>query len=421
MYLTVAFVACVITAASILTLFYALSRISKLESAIERLATNLSPENTPATSTRRRRWLTFRMSTLLAVTAFIACLMAAFASELAGSNRQAKAVDQLQQVGAVVDIWDSLPTDSQDSMCGFTLASEEDTPPTWIRYALGKQFGCRTYRVDLNLQGAGSDSIDLGPLQCGDEDLVSLKDLRGLRDLVLDHTNITDAGLSHVGLATSLRSLSLRNTSIDGSGFHHLRALKDLHHLDLRGTNFQQKHLQELQQHSNLQSICLPRQANSDWLESLAKIHSLKAIDFDKTNVSHTGLEPLRKLPQLTCLVLNKNCTNANFLNQLHSFQSLRVLRLGSDDLTPEDISAIAGLKQVRDLDFGDYFFLCDDEKVSALLSSMHQLSFLRINHGDTVGSFGSGAEAIGFELPDGQILPSLQRTPNQFGGGGFF
>lgn len=420
MYLTIALIACAITAASIFTLFYALTRLSRLEHAVQRLTTNLELEGTSDAPPRKRRWLTFRMSTLLVATGCIALLMATIARERLDSNRQAEAANRLQQVGASVKIWDSLPSDPREFQCGFTIASEvEPPPPTWIRYALGAQFGCRAYRVDFNRHST-RDPTDLGSLGCGDEDLISLKDLRGLQELVLDDTNITDAGLSHLGIVTSLRSLSLRNTAIDGSGVHHLRALEGLRHLDLRGTKFQQQHLRELQQLTQLQSICLPREIDADGIKILAKIPSLKAIDLSQTDVSPASLESLRKLPRLAGLVLNESCSNADFLNQLRSFKTLRVLRLGSADLTLEDIKALTSLKQIKDLDLGEYVYSTDDDPVKSVLSSMDHLSFLRVNHTDPGAGFGASI-SIGFSLPNGQILQSLESNPNQFGGGGFF
>src|SRR5262249_32936678 len=69
-----------------------------------------------------------------------------------------------------------------------------------------------------------------------DEDLVPLRDLKGLQRLDLYATPVADTGLAHVKDLTTLRYLDLGKTRVTGKGLAHLKGHTNLEEVLLRET-----------------------------------------------------------------------------------------------------------------------------------------------------------------------------------------
>src|SRR5262249_54513746 len=75
-----------------------------------------------------------------------------------------------------------------------------------------------------------------GMRQVGDSDLTQLSRLRGLRNLDLQDSRITNDGLIHLACLQSLQRIHLGNTKVTAEGLRHLAGLAQLAALDLTGT-----------------------------------------------------------------------------------------------------------------------------------------------------------------------------------------
>jgi hypothetical protein len=82
--------------------------------------------------------------------------------------------------------------------------------------------------------------------QAGDTLLALLVCFDRLRELSLEGSAVTDAGLRHIGRFSSVQRLSLRGTVITDAGLTHLRRLTSLTLLDLRETRCTEARIAEL-------------------------------------------------------------------------------------------------------------------------------------------------------------------------------
>jgi hypothetical protein len=126
-------------------------------------------------------------------------------------------------------------------------------------------------------------SLYLYRTQVTDEGLRELWPIRGvLQKLCLNHTGITDAGLTHLEGFEQLRTLCLTGTQVSGPGLISLAGLSKLEMLSLRATEI-----------------------GDDGLEHLPPLRSLWLLDIEDTPISDAGLAHLWELRALKCLFPN--------------------------------------------------------------------------------------------------------------------
>jgi hypothetical protein len=94
------------------------------------------------------------------------------------------------------------------------------------------------------------------PVEFGDAGLEYVKELTGLRALILNKTQVTDAGLEHLKELTDLRFLDLTsNTQITDLGLEHLEELTSLEWLNLSETQVTDAGLEHLKELANLREL----------------------------------------------------------------------------------------------------------------------------------------------------------------------
>jgi hypothetical protein len=79
-------------------------------------------------------------------------------------------------------------------------------------------------------------SFTASPAKPGDEDLEALEALTDLRYLHLNGSNVTDAGMVHLGNLRKLEHLLLTGTQITDAGLVHLHGLTNLKHVNVANT-----------------------------------------------------------------------------------------------------------------------------------------------------------------------------------------
>ena len=127
-----------------------------------------------------------------------------------------------------------------------------------------------------------------------------LAGLTRLRELHLDDSSITDAGLESLARMTQLRILSLRETDVTDAGLRHLTGMSELRELTLdmtRVTSAGLKHLAGLTQLQELRLSHTP--VSNAGLVHLANLTQLKHLSLSSTRVTGAGLKHLAGLPYL--------------------------------------------------------------------------------------------------------------------------
>ncbi|HUG66579.1 MAG TPA: hypothetical protein VMM76_02430 [Pirellulaceae bacterium] len=394
MYPVIAILTSLVAIAASIVLFIALQRLRQMEVAIKRLAA-LHDDHTSASSNDQsgglRRWLTFRMSSLLIAMTVLACLLGIITRETNLSHRQSLAIQHLQSVG-VTNVRRTYEKPSGPFICNFPTPLIDDgfLPPEWVRHVMGAEFGMSVEEV-VFASPYEAGRLDVRPLDCKDADLVCLQDLRNLQKLNLDHTDITDDGLRHVGQIGSLVHLSLSHTRVDGSGLRHLRGLSRLQYLELDGTNIEDEQLACLNTLPELRGLILPTQTNDETLAQIADCTNLRVLDLEGTRVTDAGLRHLLNMPHLMSLYLSDEASNLAAVKQLAGVPSLRVLRLDAYEIDIETLDALAQITQLRELDLNGYEVATDDDEILATLSTMRHLTILRLAGGITDNSTGGG------------------------------
>lgn len=118
----------------------------------------------------------------------------------------------------------------------------------------------RDLRLGLQRKAQKSSSLELPYLPMdaafGDEELARLAPLRdNVETLNLGRSQITDAGLAHVGEMKNLVWLDLSNTAVTDAGLEHLSGLPLLHYLNLYGTAISDNGLKHLSGMPNLRRV----------------------------------------------------------------------------------------------------------------------------------------------------------------------
>lgn len=128
-----------------------------------------------------------------------------------------------------------------------------------------------------------------------------LEGITALRELVLQNTPITDAGLVHLKGLTSLERLLLGKTNITDAGLVHLKDLAALKHLCMHDTAISDAGLAQLQGLTSLETLCLGNTNITDaGLVHLQGLTSLKNLHVNGTKVTEAAVNALRcSLPNM--------------------------------------------------------------------------------------------------------------------------
>ena len=131
---------------------------------------------------------------------------------------------------------------------------------TWLRKRLPRSYFDDVLSIELYKSTEKLDGI-----------LVSLAELKSLKAVNLDDTQVSDAGLAHLVELKSLEGVSLNNTHVSDTGLAHLAELKSLTGLCLQDT-----------------------QVSDAGLPHLAELKSLESLDLNHTKISDPGIQQLK-------------------------------------------------------------------------------------------------------------------------------
>ena len=186
---------------------------------------------------RRPKWLRFSLRTLLVVMTVL-CVWLGW--KVNAARRQKDAVEAITKAGGDVVFDYQIALNPPGTPALFKVLPNALPPePDWLRATIGDDYFRKVVAVNLQLRN-GQPSI-------AESDLKRLTNLPDLIDVglvrvrvVSDGSNlqrqINDADLETVGQLSRLRMLVVDHTDISGSGLSHLAKRKDLKFLNLSVT-----------------------------------------------------------------------------------------------------------------------------------------------------------------------------------------
>jgi Leucine-rich repeat (LRR) protein len=183
------------------------------------------------------------------------------------------------------------------------------------------------------------EELNLAHANISGEGLVNLAGLTKLTKLNLSITGVNDAGLRHLARLTELRELDLQRTEVSNAGLVHLAAMRQLEYLWLNRTHVRSpgmKHLAGMKKLSLL-GLEVLEDFTGEGMEHLAGCAELTWVDLRWTAVTDAGLAQIKKLPQVTSLLLPEYGIPSVWLSEFW------------DDPHPERFSD-AGLKHVGEM-----------------------------------------------------------------------
>ena len=155
---------------------------------------------------QHRRWLQFRLRTLLIAILVLSLPLSWLAARLGKAKRKKEAVEIIVRAGGAV-----------------TYEMPRPSAPDWAREFFGDDFF-----IDVIEVRSGSGVFGTGKCGFGDDEAAYLKELGKLVWLQLDGTRVTDTGLEHLKGLINLQTVSLSNTQVSDTGLEHLKEMVSL-------------------------------------------------------------------------------------------------------------------------------------------------------------------------------------------------
>jgi len=167
-----------------------------------------------------------------------------------------------------------------------------------------------------------------------DADLLHLKGMTDLKQLVLLGTTVTDAGLAHLKGLKKLENLNLAATKVTDAGLVHLKGLTNLQQLFLGGARITGPGLVQLKGLTNLEHLSFREGIqrggiNDAGLAHLKGLTKLRSLDLFKNRVTDAGLAHLKGLKNLRHLDLGgAGVTAAGVKKIQQALPNCKILRL---------------------------------------------------------------------------------------------
>jgi Leucine-rich repeat (LRR) protein len=290
---------------------------------------------------KRRRWLQFRLRTLLLLTTVV-CVA------LGWLNHERRSIaarrEAMEKMGAQLE--------------------DVGPQPEWRVWLLGDDSPRYAQTISLmHLSVSSADVVhfeglsvlqrlSLGGTHVTDSGVERLAGLTQLKTLILYDTSISDAGLAHLEKLRKVEQLSLAGTSVSGAGLLHLKGMTRLKILYLDNTKVSGADLVHLKDFSLLKHLGLGYLGITDAdLVHLQGLSRLQCLGLDGFHGTGAGFEQLKNLKQLDYLVLNLAALDDAGLEHIEEFMQLRYLFIGSTHVTDAGVPSLKRLSKLEYLD----------------------------------------------------------------------
>ncbi len=163
---------------------------------------------------------------------------------------------------------------------------------------------------------------------------------------------VTDADLDVLGTFSNLRDLYLQETHVTGAGMAWVRRLRHLEFINLADTPATDNAMAHLRYLPQLRELTLNRTRVTDaGLAELRGLTRMIAICLDGTQVTDAGLAHLRGMVHLRLLTLADTRITDVGLAQVGGLTDLWQLRLQNTRITDQGVAALRNLHDLRTLD----------------------------------------------------------------------
>lgn len=157
-------------------------------------------------------------------------------------------------------------------------------------------------------------------LDVTDAQLLACTDPSIVQNLSLGRTNVTDAGLAHLGQFKRLEWLDLSLTKVSDNGLAQVDQLAKLHQLFLEGTGVTSASIPAIARLRSLEELDLSKlKIADDDLAKIATLKQLKVLYLVGTPITDAGLAKLVSLQQLELIDLRGTRVTAAAVEQLKS------------------------------------------------------------------------------------------------------
>lgn len=141
----------------------------------------------------------------------------------------------------------------------------------------------------------------------GDQDLVLVHDLAGLKRLILERATVTDAGVAALRNLPSLEEVRIIGGQLGDAGLEHLCGLASVERLNLPQTEVTDKGLAALSRLPNLIQLRLGSRRISDaGMEAIAQLGQLRFLHLIDVGITDAGLAKLERMTGLESLYLDR-------------------------------------------------------------------------------------------------------------------
>jgi Leucine-rich repeat (LRR) protein len=211
--------------------------------------------------------------------------------------------------------------------------------------------------------------------------LEQLAQVHSLERLDLGHTLLGDNALPMLASLTNLRVLELPSTLVEGTGLAALTALPNLREIDLGNAPIANEGMAQLAQLTGLESINLRHTDITDaGMAHFAALKNLKRLDLTSLDITEKGLEGLALLTQLEDLDLSFTRFAEPGLEMITKLTSLARLGLEQTSITDKGMEWVAQLPKLEALNLN---YTAVGDGGIALLSKNTAFSELKLDRTD--------------------------------------
>jgi internalin A len=225
------------------------------------------------------------------------------------------------------------------------LPSAPSPGPIWMRRALGPDYFDSVTSVRFS-------EARTEPKTGGDAVMRAASRLPRLESLSIVQTDATDAGAQGLGALTSLRSLDIRLNHMTALAVRDLGRLSELRELRLASIPLSDGDMGFLKSLTRLEHLQLPGRASTltdAWLENVAGLTNLKALELYDMPITSAGLRHLRGLTSLG--VLNLHDARVDNLESIRPLVKLGSLGLYGNPIRDDDLEVLKALPGLYSLD----------------------------------------------------------------------
>ena len=163
-----------------------------------------------------------------------------------------------------------------------------------------------------------SDRIEITKTEISDQEFSQVRELHGLKTLILDRGSVSDAALVHLFASISLEHLRLRESAVGDQGVTTLKGLKRLRILNLPEAAFSDEGLRVICQFPSLELLRFgSSRVTDEGLKFLPELKSLRFLHLINVPITDKGLKSLETIHSLESFYLDGSSTSDEGLSAL--------------------------------------------------------------------------------------------------------